>query len=212
LSAAPSQYFCCLRCPSKCRKYADQLHQPSTGTERHADLYPHAAFSGIANPGAAAIAHQPWRVFQRSVDYNSQCGLLLHANAASVTANSDRNLVSMARSIINPFRGNKLHRVGFGLFWDKTSLKAVGQPRNAEWERRPITITRSSKVCVPAPTFSPLSTPPPSPGRRARGGFSPSEAPSSSDTEATHKLRHQHYTNLTQEIARMRLRVRKSVC
>jgi hypothetical protein len=63
LSAAPGQYFCRLRCPSKCPKYADQLHQLSTGAKRRADRYTHAAFSGIANPGAAAIARQPWRVF-----------------------------------------------------------------------------------------------------------------------------------------------------
>jgi len=148
---------------------------------------------------------------QRSMDCNSQCGLLLHANAASVTAILIESWLAWARSISNPFRGNKLHRVGFGVFWDKTSLKAVGQPRNAEWGRRPITTTRSSKVCVAAPTSAPF---PPHPLTRAPGTwrFSSSEAPSSSDAEATHKLRHQHYTNLTQEIARMRLRVRKSVC
>jgi hypothetical protein len=61
-------------------------------------------------------------------------GLFLRANGASGTATPIETSVAWGGIRNNPFERNKLDQAGLGIFWDKTNLKAVGQPaRNAEW-------------------------------------------------------------------------------
>src|SRR6516162_5066490 len=65
---------------------------------------------------------------------DSKWGLFLRANGASGTAIPIETSVAWGGIRNNPFLRNKLDQVGFGVFWDKTNLKAVAQPaRNAEW-------------------------------------------------------------------------------
>ena len=65
---------------------------------------------------------------------DSKWGLFLQANYASGTAIPIETSIAWGGIHNNPFQRNKLDQVGLGFFWDKTNLKAVGQPaRNAEW-------------------------------------------------------------------------------
>jgi porin len=65
---------------------------------------------------------------------DSKWGLFLRANYASGTAIPIEASIAWGGIDNNPFHRNKLDQVGLGFFWDKTNLKAVGQPaRNAEW-------------------------------------------------------------------------------
>jgi len=72
--------------------------------------------------------------FNAVQNIGSKWGLFLRANGASGTATPIETSVSWGGIYNNPFERNKLDQVGLGIFWDKTNLKAVGQPaRNAEW-------------------------------------------------------------------------------
>jgi len=67
-------------------------------------------------------------------NFDARWGLFLRANGASGTAIPIEASVAWGAIDNDPFDRNKLDQVGFGLFWDKTNLKAVGVPaRSAEW-------------------------------------------------------------------------------
>jgi len=72
--------------------------------------------------------------FNAVQNIDAKWGLFLRANGASGTAIPIETSVAWGGIRNNPFLRNKLDQVGFGVFWDKTNLKAVAQPaRNAEW-------------------------------------------------------------------------------
>ena len=72
--------------------------------------------------------------FSAVQNIDAKWGLFLRANGASGTATPIETSVAWGGIYNNPFGRNKLDQVGLGTFWDKTNLKAVGQPaRNAEW-------------------------------------------------------------------------------
>jgi hypothetical protein len=72
--------------------------------------------------------------FSAVQNIDAKWGLFLRANGASGTAIPIETSVAWGGIYNDPFHRNKLDQVGLGIFWDKTNLKAVGQPaRNAEW-------------------------------------------------------------------------------
>jgi hypothetical protein len=72
--------------------------------------------------------------FSAAQNIDPKWGLFLRTNDASGTATPIETSVAWGGIYNNPFERNKLDQVGLGVFWDKTNLKAVGQPaRNAEW-------------------------------------------------------------------------------
>jgi Carbohydrate-selective porin, OprB family len=72
--------------------------------------------------------------FSAVQNIDAKWGLFLRANGASGTAIPIETSVAWGGIYTDPFHRNKLDQVGLGIFWDKTNLKAVGQPaRNAEW-------------------------------------------------------------------------------
>jgi hypothetical protein len=71
--------------------------------------------------------------FNAVQNIDSKWGLFLRANGAGGTAIAIETSVAWGGICNNPFGRNRLDQVGLGIFWDKTNLKAVGQPaRNAE--------------------------------------------------------------------------------
>jgi len=79
-------------------------------------------------------SNSPGVSFNAVQNFDPKWGLFLRANGTSGTATSIETSVAWGGIYNNPFGRNHLDQVGFGIFWDKTNLKAVAQPaRNAEW-------------------------------------------------------------------------------
>jgi len=79
-------------------------------------------------------SNSPGVSFSAVQNIDSKWVLFLRANGASGTAIPIGTSVAWGGIYNNPFGRNKLDQAGLGVFWDKTNLKAVGQPaRNAEW-------------------------------------------------------------------------------
>jgi len=78
--------------------------------------------------------NSPGISFSAVQNVNSKWGLFLRANAAGGAAIPIESSVAWGGIYNNPFERNRLDQLGLGVFWDKTNLKAVGQPaRHAEW-------------------------------------------------------------------------------
>jgi len=79
-------------------------------------------------------SNSPGVSFNAVQNIDAKWGLFLRTNGASGTANPIETSVAWGGIYNNPLGRNKLDQIGLGIFWDKTNLKAVGQPaRNAEW-------------------------------------------------------------------------------
>jgi hypothetical protein len=88
-------------------------------------------------------------------------GLFLRTSSASGTAAPIETSLAWGGIYNNPFGRNHLDQVGLGIFWDKTNLKAVAQPRETRnGERNSITITSSSRACGSRLIFKSTSTRP----------------------------------------------------
>ena len=92
----------------------------------------------IIGYGQPSVPQQPGNSpgvsFNAVQNIDAKWGLFLRANGESGTAIPIETSVAWGGIRNNPYLRNKLDQVGFGVFWDKTNLKAVAQPaRNAEW-------------------------------------------------------------------------------
>ena len=97
--------------------------------------------------GAQQPGNSPGVSFNAVQNIDAKWGLFLRANGESGTAIPIETSVAWGGIRNNPYLRNKLDQVGFGVFWDKTNLKAVAQPaRNAEWGADLYTTTRSSRL------------------------------------------------------------------
>ena len=84
--------------------------------------------------GAQQPGNSPGVSFNAVQNIDAKWGLFLRANGESGTAIPIETSVAWGGIRNNPFLRNKLDQVGFGVFWDKTNLKAVAQPaHHAEW-------------------------------------------------------------------------------
>jgi hypothetical protein len=80
------------------------------------------------------LTNSPGVSFNAVQNIDPKWGLFLRANGAGGSAIPIETSVAWGGIYNNPFERNKLDQAGLGMFWDKTNLKAVGQPaRNAEW-------------------------------------------------------------------------------
>jgi hypothetical protein len=88
---------------------------------------------GLASPQCRSNRASSGVSFNAVQNIDSKRGLFLRINGASGTAIPIESSVAWGGTYNDPLGRNKLDQVGLGIFWDKTNLKAVGQPaRNAE--------------------------------------------------------------------------------